>query len=436
MRAESGKLERLLATEVGLDPLSVGSALIARAARQRMKELGLDNVQAYEQRALQSTSELQSLIEEVVVSESWFFRDARPYQWLRGYIEQRWVGNLARSPLRVLSLACAGGEEPYSIAMMLRDVGLPARRFQIDAVDISARQIAIARRGVYSSNAFRGADLSFRARYFREHPQGYELDYSIRSIVRFVQASVLDPHLLEGSAPYDVVFCRNLLIYLETSARVRLLAAIERLLTSDGLLFIGHADRLDIPGVESRFVAADDPGYFVYRRRSQDGVSVPWPLRQLNPPPRTLALSAPVDAVPSSGVVASLAASAIGTATNEPPRAGMQVTVVSEQPLLEQAAELANQGRFDEGIAACERHLRIKAFSPAAYHLMGMIFQAMGNHLRAEECFHKAVYLDPSHDEALLALALLAERRGDHDSALSFRRRAERSMTRSSKRVH
>ena len=65
----------------------------------------------------------------------------------------------------------------------------------------AARQIAIARRGVYSSNAFRGSDLSFRERYFREHPQGYELDCSIRSIVRFVQASVLDPHLLEGSAP-------------------------------------------------------------------------------------------------------------------------------------------------------------------------------------------------------------------------------------------
>ena len=114
----------------------------------------------------------------------------------------------------------------------------------------------------------------------------------------------------------------------------------------------------------------------------------------------------------------------------------MPETVISEPSLLEQAAELANQGRFDEGITACERHLRIKGFSPAAYHLMGMIFQAAGKHSRAEECFHKAVYLDPSHDEALLALALLAERRGDHDSAISFRRRAGRSMTMSSKRVH
>ena len=146
-----------------------------------MKELGLDDMHVYEHGYVSQTRSLQSLIEEVVVSESWFFRDARPYEWFREYVQRRWVDNLACPTLRVLSLACASGEEPYSIAMILRDLGLPVGRFQIDAVDISARQLAIARRGVYSSNAFRGSDLSFRGRYFREHPQGYELDSSIRS---------------------------------------------------------------------------------------------------------------------------------------------------------------------------------------------------------------------------------------------------------------
>ena len=97
---------------------------------------------------------------------------------------------------------------------------------------------------------------------------------------------------------------------------------------------------------------------------------------------------------------------------------------------------LANQGRFDDAVAACEHHLRFKGFSPAAYYLMGMICQAAGNRTRAEECFHKTVYLDPMHDEALLALALFAERRGDHEAAVGFRRRAERSMTMSTKRVN
>jgi chemotaxis protein methyltransferase WspC len=436
MRADSSELERLLADQAGLDPLSVGSSLILRAAHQRMRELGLVDMGDYERWARQSDSELQLLIEEVVVSESWFFRDSGPYQWFRKYVEECWVDNLLHPTLRVLSLACASGEEPYSIAMTLRDLALPDRRFQIDAVDISARQLAIARRGVYSANAFRSSDLSFRARYFREHPQGYELDSSIRSTVHFLQASVLDPRLLEGSAPYNVVFCRNLLIYLDVSARTRLLAAIKRLLAGDGLLFIGHADRLDVSGVEPSFTAVDDPSYFVYRLRSQVDASVPQPTRQLNPSQPVANLSAPGTAPPYALTIAASAATEISTRTKEPGEAAIHSPPVNEQPLLDQGAELANQGRFDEAIAACERHLRLKRFSPAAYYLMGMIFQAAGKRPRAEECFHKAVYLDPSHDEALLALALLAEHRGDHDAAVSYRRRAQRSVTISTKQVH
>ena len=135
-----------------------------------------------------------------MVPESWFFRDRRPFEWLREYVRTAWLNNPERPPLRVLSLPCAGGEEPYSIAMTLRDVGLPSARFQIDAVDVSDRRLAIASRGVYSSNAFRGPDLGFRGRHFREHPLGHELDPTVRATVRFLQASVLDPRLLEESA--------------------------------------------------------------------------------------------------------------------------------------------------------------------------------------------------------------------------------------------
>ncbi len=95
--------------------------------------------------------------------------------------------------------------------------------------------------------------------------------------------------------------------------------------------------------------------------------------------------------------------------------------------LLEQAAELANQARHTEAIAACEQHLRLKGPGAAAYYLMGMICQAAGDRRRAEDCFRKTIYLDPGHDEALLTLAVSAERRGDRDAAAAFRRRARRT---------
>jgi chemotaxis protein methyltransferase WspC len=436
MPAELSKIEKLLASRIGLDPVSVGSQLILRAARQRMKELGLVDIGAYEGWLRQSELELQALIEEVVVSESWFFRDERPFQWFREHIRMHWLGDVLRPPLRVLSLPCAGGEEPYSIAMTLRDLKLPVRRFHIDAVDISAHRLAIARRGVYSSNAFRGSDLSFQARYFREHPQGYELDSSIRSMVCFLQASVLDPHLLEGSPPYDVVFCRNLLIYLGVSARECVLTAIMRLLAPDGLFFIGHADRLEIRGVEPKFTPVGDPACFVYRRRVGGDSSLPrqelaphWPFSSLVESSGPSLGPVTVPPIYASPVITNSRIDQMGEAT-------IPSSQPDEVPLLDQAAELANRGRFDDAIAACEHHLRLKNISPPAYYLMGMICQAAGDRRRAEDCFHKTVYLDPMHDEALLALALLAERRGDHDAATGFRRRAERSMTMSRKRVN
>jgi chemotaxis protein methyltransferase WspC len=422
MSAELRGIEELLATRIGLDPIAVGSHLVLRAARRRMKELGLDDLGEYKRRLSQSELEVQELIEEVVVPESWFFRDERPFHWLREYVRERWLSDLLRPPLRALSLPCAGGEEPYSIALTLLDLGLPARRFRIDAVDVSLGRLTIARRAVYSANAFRGPDLSYLARSFREHPQGYELDPKVRATVQFVQASVLDPRLLEGTAPYDVLFCRNLLIYLGASARACVLAAIDRLLAPDGVLFIGHADRFDWAGAEPKFTPVGDPGCFAYQRKARGSVGVVVSVDQARP---QLAPPPPMPSMIASSSVRDDSAIAV----DDKP-----LPVDKPLSLLDRAAELANIGRFDEAIAACERHLQQKSPSASAYYLLGMIRQAAGDRPRAEDCFRKAVYLDPRHDEALLALALLAERHGDHVAAAGFRRRAERIATTTAER--
>jgi chemotaxis protein methyltransferase WspC len=476
------EIEGLLARRIGLDPVTVGPRMVLRAARRRMAELGLDDLGVYASRLGQSEPELQALIEEVVVPESWFFRDERPFGWLADQVRARWVGDPSRAPLRVLSLACAGGEEPYSIAITLRDAGLPARRFRIDAVDVSARRLAIARRGFYSANAFRGCELGDRAQYFREHAQGYEVDPAVRSMVRFLQASVVEPRLLEDSPPYDVVFCRNLLIYLDAPARNYVITAIDRLLAADGVLFIGHADRLELAGEPSRFTAVGEPGCFAYRKTTPSTPRPDWTeprppetsqaragrgspdqsredLRRLQSPcesglgtisPRNPLGASPFGLDPShprlggqdpgvAGVKPALPAPPPGVSVAgpteglpgrrpDPARTEPRPPETPLQPsLLEQAEELANRGRHAEAIAACEQHIRLKGPGASAYHLMGMICQAAGDRRRAEECFHKTVYLDPEHDEALLALSLLAERRGDRGAAAGFRRRARRT---------
>ncbi|MGP0068276.1 MAG: CheR family methyltransferase [Isosphaeraceae bacterium] len=413
------QIEGLLTRRIGLDPGTVGPHMVVRAARRRMAELGVDDLGVYASRLAQSEPEQQALIEEVVIPESWFFRDERPFLWLADYVRARWLGDLLRAPLRVLSLACAGGEEPYSIAITLRDAGLPARRFRIDAVDVSARRLAFARHGIYSANAFRGCELGARAQYFREHAQGFEVAPAIRSTVHFLQASVVDPKLLEGATPYDVVFCRNLLIYLDAPARACVLAALDRLLAPDGVLFIGHADRLESAGEPSRFTAIGEPGCFAYRKTVP---SVPLPGRP-EPRPPDMPQAVARRGSPDPAAVPTVAR------RGSPHHAAVSTEGLPSRGLLEQAGDLANRGRHAEAIAACEQHIRLKGPDASVYYLMGMICQAVGDRRRAEECFHKAVYLDPKHDEALLALSLLAERRGDRSAADGFRRRARRTSS-------
>ena len=96
--------------------------------------------------------------------------------------------------------------------------------------------------------------------------------------------------------------------------------------------------------------------------------------------------------------------------------------------LLERASDLANQHRYEEAIRLCQQSIREVGPTAQAYFLLGIIHQAAGDEPRAEACFHKAVYLDGQHDEALLALALIARRRGDHPSAAGYHRRATRAL--------
>jgi chemotaxis protein methyltransferase WspC len=137
-----------------------------------------------------------------------------------------------------------------------------------------------------------------------------------------------------------------------------------------------------------------------------------------------------------------IAGSKVSNPPSSPPGASPPALVAAptstetSSPLLDQAAELANHEQFDQALAACEQHLRQKGLAAPTYFLMGMICQAAGKGSRAEGYLHKAVYLDPRHDEALLALALLAERRGDHNAAASFRRRAERAIVMMRKKVN
>jgi chemotaxis protein methyltransferase WspC len=123
----------LLRAKIGLEPGSVGAAWLASRVRARMEVTKVDSVARYSELASTSPDELAELAEEVVIPETWFFRDETPFQLFARYVVSEWLPLHGGRPLRVLSVPCASGEEPYSIAIVLLDAGLRPDQLRIDA---------------------------------------------------------------------------------------------------------------------------------------------------------------------------------------------------------------------------------------------------------------------------------------------------------------
>jgi len=392
-------VHRLLEAEIGLDLDSVGASALRAAVAARMAARGVRDPAVYAS-LLESRDEREALVDVVVIPETWFFRDRVPFELL---------AERATPGLRVLSAPCSSGEEPYSIAMALLDAGLAPGGFRIDGLDISAPLLARARAGIYGGFSFRGDDLGFRERHFTraegEEPR-YELSPAVRAAVTFVRDNVLSPVWLGTERPYDLIFCRNLLIYLTEPARRRVLDTLANALAPDGRIVVGHAEALEV--MDARFVAVAKEGAFTYEMRR---------------PPQGLA----PQRAPEARTEAPARAARNPTRTRPAPTARPDTAALPQQPPgLERAAELADRGELAAAAALCEERLRVAGDDAAAHQLLGVVRQAQGETAAAELCLARALYCDPSRATAMVHLALLLERRGDRAGAARLRRRAAR----------
>lgn len=388
-------VEQLLKKTMGLDAASIGSLSVKRALLERQAACGRDDPQAYWEFVSSSPAELQALIEAVVVRETWFFREKEAFAALVGIVRQEWLPQHRHGVLRILSLPCATGEEPYSMAMALLDAGIPADRFFIDAIDISWRALAEAQRASYGSNSFRGCELDFRERHFTMTAQGCQIADRVRQQVRFQHGNIFAPDFLPGAAPYDIIFCRNVLIYFDRAMQGRAIAVVARLLANTGCLFVG-ASETGLPPSYG-LVSAKMPLAFAFRKpeAAVAACTAPAAVRARVPLKRLPAVVQP--------------ASAPAAAT------------------IEQAGRQADQGRLDQAATLCEQHMQTHGPSPQAFHLLGLIHDARGNPYRAADYYRKVLYLDPQHAEALIHLACLLERQGDDTGARLLRARLDRA---------
>ena len=407
------RFEGLLKRTMGLDAASVGISAIERAVQARLLACRIDDAEDYWRHLSASRTELQELIEAVVVPETWFFRDAQAFQAMARIAIEEWLPRQNEGMLRVLSLPCSTGEEPYTIAMALIDAGLAPGRFRIDAIDISGHALARARRGIYGRNSFRGKDLGFRDRHFTAVETGYRISDAVRGAVQFSQGNMFDPAFLPATDHYDIIFCRNLLIYFDAATQKRAIATLRRLLAERGVLFLGHAETSLVS--EQEFTPARIPMAFAFRKGAARPRKIAHP-----PAPKPVRLQ-PAPARPAPPWPRSARAAA--------PRPAPQPRKAD----LEELRRMADQGRLEEAASGCEAYLKESGPSPDALHLLGLIKDASGNPAAAAQHYRKALYLDPDHREALGHLALLLRKQGDAAGAKLLGERMRRLDERSGK---
>jgi chemotaxis protein methyltransferase WspC len=400
------RIEQRLRQVMGLDASSIGTSSLQRTIRLRMQAAGAASVDEYERMVNTSASEWNQLIEAVVITETWFFRDRQAFNALANMLLLDWLPAHATGQARILSLPCSSGEEPYSIVMTLLDAGVPPGRFRVEGVDLSERALAKAAGGTYGKNSFRGQDLSFRERHFKPAGDAFAIKQSIRDCVNFRQANLLSDSFTLDHARYDFIFCRNLLIYFDRVTQQQAFQKLESLLAPGGTLFVGPAE---VPLAHTHgYGSVNLPMAFACRRSGAGATGK----RTVPLPPR----ARPVTTVP------------VAHPPLQPgPKTSVATAASAPENPLDAARKLADGGKLEEAVQLCHRHLDRHGASTQAFYLLGVIHDAQG-HPAAREFYRKALYLDPNHYESLLQLALLAEKEGDETTARNLRRRAQRQQ--------
>lgn len=418
------EIENMLRQKIGLNPESVGTRSILRAVKKGMRTGKMQGLSDYWAGLKRSPETFTSLVEAVVVPETSFFRNRASFVYLRQWVAREWA---ATRPLRVLSLPCSTGEEPYSIVITLLEEGLSFDQFHIDAVDISQRALEKAKEGIYSPYAFRRQTYRSDDKYFKlgvppgvsqnkRLTQRYFLTESVREKVSFSQGNVLDSKLLNDVPPYDLIFCRNLLIYFDREARERTFRKLNQLLRPDGLLFLGYAETSMID--THYYQPVPYPQTFAYRKQTTK--RVPQPTLERAEPGPTAAVAHAGLGLPSQATEPVADAKPRSSATGSIAKPG------AVQPSLERALQLANKGEHDQAAIECDRYLSSNHANPAAHLLRGELYQTAGNDSAAEACFEKAAYLDPQLSEALVQLMLSKEAKKDVAGAALIRERLQR----------
>ncbi|MBH0239316.1 CheR family methyltransferase [Methylobrevis albus] len=185
-----------------------------------------------------------AVVEAMTTNESFFFRDKTPFEHLtQMMLPELLQKRAAQRKIRIWCAAASTGQEPYSIAMCLKEMGskIAGWRFEIVGTDLSNDVLDRARSGVYTQfEVQRGLPIQMLLKYFTQNGDSWQISSEIRQMVQYRKMNLLDT--FAGLGQFDIVFCRNVLIYFDQPTKVDVLSRVSKLLPDDGYLVLGAAE--------------------------------------------------------------------------------------------------------------------------------------------------------------------------------------------------
>ncbi len=214
------------------------------------------------------TEEFQEMFNRITINETSFFRNEPQLNVFESEILPK-ILDARRSTkrLRIWSAACSSGEEPYTLAMMVhRTLGVRLADWHVEILgtDISEKVLKMAEEAKYTDYALRSTNQLIKSRYFKQEGPYWRLDNTIKSMVNFELHNLKDRLAARRHGTWDIIFCRNVMIYFDEEMRAQVIKTFADQLEKDGYLFIGHSET--IRGADAPFVSLPIAQGFVYQK--------------------------------------------------------------------------------------------------------------------------------------------------------------------------
>lgn len=452
-RAHVERLRQVVASRLGLEVEDDKLDMLADVLQRRLRAARKSSADSYLY-ALNfgngASDELRELAALLTISETYFFRSPEHFRALTAVaVPQRMEVVRWSHPLRILSAGCASGDEAYSAAILLREQFPQISNLEITGIDINPAMLAKARRAQYSAWALRETPAELREKYFQPNGTGFRLHPQICRMVAFQEGNVA---VANGSrwdeVQHDIIFCRNLIMYLVPAAARLAVARLTNALAPGGYLFLSHAETLR--GMSHDFHLRHTHDAFYYQKRDTGHAPVATPPRVECPPPEVDASW--VEAVRrASENIASLSrdATELGVRTvptpvetpapcGAPMQLGFALDLLRREKYKEaldalgqlpsdtasgsdlqvlRAVLLTNLGDISAAEALCQRLLLADELNPSAHYLLALCREHAHDPDRAREHDEAAIYVDPLFSMPHLHLGLLAKRAGSLEVA-------------------